>query len=115
MPPLACQLILICKHYRIFLRKSQAFFDIYFSHNPCLLEENDINDSAYDDHVSGDRVDHISPKGESGELFLFNFHMRSIQKFFVNVNGKCASSIISPLLAGAVKRRTKMVRLITAP
>ena len=48
-------------------------------------------------------------------MFLFNFHMRSIQKFFVNVNGKYASSIISPLLAGAVIRRTILVRARATP
>ena len=90
-------------HYTDFFVKVKPFFQlfyIYFAYKNCALEENDINDSAYDDHVSGDRIDHISSKGESSELFLFDFHMRSIQKFFVNVNGKYASSIISPLLGG---------------
>jgi len=41
--------------------------------------------------------------------------MRSIQESFVNVNGKYASSIISPLLAGAVKRRTNVVRARATP
>ena len=41
--------------------------------------------------------------------------MRSIQESFANVNGKYASSIISPLLAGAVKRRTNVVRARAPP
>ena len=35
--------------------------------------------------------------------------------FFPKVKGKYASSIISPLLAGAVKRRTILVRARTPP
>ena len=47
--------------------------------------------------------------------FFLIFIVPSLQKFFVNVNGKYASSIIFPLLAGAVKRRTNMVRARTPP
>jgi len=54
-------------HYTDFSVKVKHFFQLFyisFAYKIRALEENDINDSAYNDHVSGDRINHVSPKGE---------------------------------------------------